>query len=102
MPCTRSKPSRYRGRLIHTHNLPYYFHHGGGIAQFQFALGQHVDGLARDLGMDPVEFNLLNAVEKGHTTMDRHSLRQLRFERVHREDRATVRLEGQVRQVTAV
>lgn len=62
--------ARYRGRLIHTNNLPFYFHHGGGIAQFQFALGQHVDGLARDLGMDPVEFNLLNAVEKGHTTMD--------------------------------
>jgi CO/xanthine dehydrogenase Mo-binding subunit len=62
--------ARYRGRLIHTNNLPYYFHHGGGIAQFQFALGQNLDGLARDLGMDPVEFNLLNAVEKGHTTMD--------------------------------
>ncbi len=61
--------SRYRGRLIHTHNLPYYFHHGGGIAQLQFALGQHVDALARDMGMDPVEFGLLNAVEKGHTTM---------------------------------
>ncbi|HJP04592.1 MAG: xanthine dehydrogenase family protein molybdopterin-binding subunit [Gammaproteobacteria bacterium] len=62
--------SRYRGRLIHTNNLPYYFHHGGGIAQFQFALGQHMDALARDLGMDPVEFNLQNAVEEGYTTMD--------------------------------
>jgi len=62
--------ARYRGRLVHTHNQPYYFHHGGGIAQFQFALGQHLDGLARDLGMDPVAFNLLNAVEAGHTTLD--------------------------------
>jgi len=62
--------SRYRGRLVHTNNLPYYFHHGGGIAQFQFALGQHIDGLARDIGMDPVDFNLLNAVEEGHTTME--------------------------------
>ena len=62
--------SRYRGRLVHTNNLPYYFHHGGGIAQFQFALGQHLDALARDMGMDPVDFNLLNAVEEGHTTMD--------------------------------
>ena len=61
---------RYRGRLVHTHNQPYYFHHGGGIAQLQFALGQHLDGLALDLGMDPVEFNLLNAVEVGHTTLD--------------------------------
>jgi 4-hydroxybenzoyl-CoA reductase subunit alpha len=62
--------SRYRGRLIHTNHMPYYFHHGGGLAQFQFALGQHMDALARDAGMDPVDFNLLNAVEKGHTTMD--------------------------------
>ncbi len=62
--------ARYRGRLVHTHNQPYYFHHGGGIAQFQFALGQHLDALARDLGMDSVEFSLLNAVEAGHTTLD--------------------------------
>jgi len=62
--------SRYRGRLIHTNHLPYYFHHGGGIAQLQFALGQHMDALAHDMGMDPVEFNLLNAVETGYTTPD--------------------------------
>jgi len=62
--------ARYRGRLVHTNNQPYYFHHGGGIAQFQFALGQHLDGLAQDLGLDPVEFNLLNAVEEGHTTLE--------------------------------
>ena len=61
--------TRYRGRLIYTNNLPYYFHHGGGIAQMAFAWGQHVDALARDIGMDPVEFHLRNAVDKGHTTM---------------------------------
>lgn len=61
--------ARYRGRLIHTNNIPYYFHHGGGIAQMQFGLGQHMDAVARDLGLDPIEFNLMNAVEKGHTTL---------------------------------
>jgi CO/xanthine dehydrogenase Mo-binding subunit len=61
--------TRYRGRLVHTNNLPYYFHHGGGLAQFQFAFGQHVNSLALDLDMDPVDFHLLNAVEKGHTTL---------------------------------
>jgi len=64
------KASRYRGRLAHTNHMPYYFHHGGGIAQLQFALGQHMDGLAHDLGMDSVEFSLLNAVEKGYTSPD--------------------------------
>ena len=60
--------SRYRGRLAHTNHLPYYFHHGGGLAQFQFALGQHMDELAQELGMDSVEFSLLNGVEEGYTT----------------------------------
>ena len=64
------KASRYRGRLVHTNHLPYYFHHGGGIAQFQFALGQHMDALAHDLGMDSVEFSLLNGVEEGYTSPD--------------------------------
>ncbi|MGI9342272.1 MAG: xanthine dehydrogenase family protein molybdopterin-binding subunit [Gammaproteobacteria bacterium] len=62
--------SRYRGRLVHTNHLPYYFHHGGGLAQFQFALGQHMDELAHELGMDSVEFSLLNGVETGYTTPD--------------------------------
>lgn len=61
--------TRYRGRLVHTNNLPYYFHHGGGLAQLQFAFGQHVNSIALDLGLDPVDFHLLNAVEKGHTTL---------------------------------
>ena len=28
-----------------------------------------MDAVARDLGLDPIEFNLMNAVEKGHTTL---------------------------------
>ena len=62
--------SRYRGRLAHTNHLPYYFHHGGGLAQMQFSLGQHMDELAHELGMDSVEFGLLNGVEEGYTTPD--------------------------------
>jgi len=61
--------ARYCGRLIHTNNIPYYFHHGGGIAQMAFGLGLHMDALARDIGLDPVEFHLRNAVTKGHTNM---------------------------------
>jgi 4-hydroxybenzoyl-CoA reductase subunit alpha len=61
--------TRYRGRLIYTNNMPYYFHHGGGLAQMQFGWGQHLDALARDLGMDPVDFHLRNAVDKGYTSM---------------------------------
>lgn len=65
----RIEASRFRGRLVCTNHMPYYFHHGGGLAQMQFGWGQHFDALARDVGLDPVEFHLRNAVEKGHTTM---------------------------------
>ena len=59
---------RYRGRLVYTNNVPYWFHHGGGIAQMQFAWGQHIDEVAQALGQDPVDFMLRNAVEKGYRT----------------------------------
>ena len=61
--------TRYRGRLLYTNNIPYYFHHGGGLAQLQFAYGQHVDQLALDIGLDPVAFLLKNSVEPDHTTV---------------------------------
>lgn len=60
---------RYRGRLVYTNNMPYWFHHGGGIAQMAFAWGLHLDQVARRLGMDPVAFHLRNAVGKGHRTL---------------------------------
>jgi len=59
---------RFLGRLVYTNNIPYYFHHGGGMSPMQFAYGQHLDMIANDLGMDPVEFQLKNAVDKGYTT----------------------------------
>ncbi len=60
---------RYRGRLIYTNNMPYWFHHGGGIAQMHFAWGRHLDEVAAAIGMDPVDFLLRNAVGKGHRTL---------------------------------
>lgn len=60
---------RYHGRVVYTNNMPYWFHHGGGIAQMQFAWGRHIDEVADALSMDPVDLMLLNAVKKGHRTM---------------------------------
>jgi 4-hydroxybenzoyl-CoA reductase subunit alpha len=60
---------RYKGRLVYTNNVPYFFHHGGGLVPSQFALGQHLYLIAQDLGMDPVDFQLKNGVDKGHTTL---------------------------------
>ena len=56
--------------LVYTNTVPYESHHGGGIAQMHFGWGQHLNHVAGELGMDPVEFHLRNAIEKGHTTLD--------------------------------
>ncbi len=60
---------RYQGKLVYTNNIPYYFHHGGGMSPEQFALGQHLDLIAQDLGIDPVDLQLKNAFAKGDTTL---------------------------------
>ena len=66
----KTEAMRYKGRLVYTNNLPYFFHHGGGLVPSQFALGQHLNLIAQDLGMDPVDFQLKNSVEKGYTTLN--------------------------------
>ncbi|MCP4199687.1 MAG: molybdopterin-dependent oxidoreductase [Proteobacteria bacterium] len=57
---------RYRGRVVYTNNTPYYFHHGGGLVPLQFALGQQFTRIAEDIGVDPVELQIKNAVDKGY------------------------------------
>jgi 4-hydroxybenzoyl-CoA reductase subunit alpha len=60
--------SKFRGKLIYTNNLPYVFHHGTGMVALRFALGSQLDLIAQDLGIDPVEIRLKNAVDKKYTT----------------------------------
>ncbi len=64
----RVEAAEYTGRLVYTNNIPYEWHHGGGMSTGQYAFGQHLDLICQDLGMDPLEFQLKNAVEKGHVT----------------------------------
>ena len=60
--------TKFRGRLVYTNNPPYVFHHGTGMVAFRFALDSQLDLVAQDLGMEPVEIRLKNAVDKGYTT----------------------------------
>ncbi|MCP4715724.1 MAG: molybdopterin-dependent oxidoreductase, partial [Deltaproteobacteria bacterium] len=61
---------RYRGRLVYTNNIPYMYHHGGGMSPVQFAFGQQLCLIARDCGIDPLELHLKNAVHKDYTTIN--------------------------------
>ncbi len=60
--------SNFTGRLVYTNNKPYFFHHGTGMVAMRFALGSQLDLMAQDLGIDPVELRLKNAVDKNFTT----------------------------------
>ena len=60
--------SRYSGKLIYTNNPPYFFHHGAGLVAMRFAIDSQLNLIAQELGIDPVEFRLKNAVEKGYIT----------------------------------
>ena len=60
--------TKFTGRLVYTNNRPHVFHHGTGMVALRFALGGQLDLLAQDLGIDPVEIRLKNAVDKGYTT----------------------------------
>jgi 4-hydroxybenzoyl-CoA reductase subunit alpha len=60
--------AKYRGRLVYTNNPPYMFHHGTGMVALRFALGSQLELIAQDLGIDPVELRLKNAVDKNYTT----------------------------------
>ncbi len=63
---------KYNGRVVYTNNIPYLFHHGGGFVPARFSFGTHLDLVAEDIGIDPVEIRLKNAVTKGHTTLSKN------------------------------
>jgi CO/xanthine dehydrogenase Mo-binding subunit len=56
---------RFRGRAISTNNPNAGEFRGIGSTQLMFCLGAHLDDVASRLGVDPVEFYALNAVEPG-------------------------------------
>ncbi len=61
---------RYNGRFVFTNTVPKGSHHGGIFGRMSAGWMQHMNRVAKELGMDPVEFHLQNAVEKGHKAMD--------------------------------
>ncbi|HXX04074.1 MAG TPA: molybdopterin cofactor-binding domain-containing protein, partial [Xanthobacteraceae bacterium] len=74
VPVHASGPYRmphYRAltRAIHTHLVPAGAFRGFGVPQSAIAQEQLVDELAIKLGMDPLEFRILNALEAGDATV---------------------------------
>lgn len=61
---------RYRGRFVFTNTVPKGSHHGGIFGRMSAGWMQHMNRVAEELGMDPLEFHLKNAVEPGHEAME--------------------------------
>jgi len=61
---------RYRGRFVFTNTVPKGSHHGGIFGRMSAGWMQHLNRVAEELGMDPADFHLHNAVEPGHEAMD--------------------------------
>lgn len=60
---------RSRARLVYTHNPPRGAFRGFGGTQMLFALNSHIDTMARQLGLDPVEVHKRNAIGRGEVSV---------------------------------
>jgi 4-hydroxybenzoyl-CoA reductase subunit alpha len=61
---------RFRSRAILTNSPPYFCHHGGPMAPMSAGWMQHLTRVAEQLGIDPIDFHIRNAVTKDHQTFD--------------------------------
>jgi CO/xanthine dehydrogenase Mo-binding subunit len=68
--------ARIRARAVATNTPPNGAFRGFGAPQTQFAVECHLDRIASELGMDPVELRRLNAVEVGDVTPTGQTLRE--------------------------
>jgi CO/xanthine dehydrogenase Mo-binding subunit len=68
--------ARIRARAVATHTPPNGAFRGFGAPQTQFAVECHLDVVAAELGMDPIELRRRNALRVGDTTPTGQTLRE--------------------------
>ena len=61
---------RYKGRFVFTNTVPKGSHHGGIMGRMSAGWMQHIAHVAEELGMDPLELHLKNAVDAGYESPD--------------------------------
>ncbi len=60
---------RSHATLVYTHTPPHGAFRGFGGTQMLFALNSHIDAMARQLDLDPLEVHRRNAIERGETSV---------------------------------
>jgi len=59
---------KLRSYGIYTNKIYVGSYRASGVADMTFAVESHTDSIARQLGMDPIEFRILNAVHEGDSS----------------------------------
>ena len=81
--------TRIEVQTVYTNNVPGGHQRAPGEPQALFAGESHVDIIARELGMDPLEFRLRNAMRRGDTAPSGGAVREVRavevWERLRQE-----------------
>jgi CO/xanthine dehydrogenase Mo-binding subunit len=72
----RCENTRITGRAMFTNTPPNGAFRGFGAPQTEFAVEVHMDRIAEQLGMDPVELRRINALKAGDTTATGQTLRE--------------------------
>lgn len=78
LPTYHVPVARYVMRTVYTNTVPGGHMRAPGEVQALFAGESHVDMMARELGMDPLQFRLLNALEQGQTGPANERYREVR------------------------
>jgi carbon-monoxide dehydrogenase large subunit len=71
--------------MVYTNTVPCGYHRAPGEVQGIFAGESHMDVIARELGMDPVDLRLKNLVQEGEEFANGHRYQEMRVEEVLRE-----------------
>ncbi len=65
---------RYTGLLVYTNNPPTGVQRGAGNPQIRFAVESHLDMIAAELGLDPMDVRLRNSLQPGDVTANRFQI----------------------------
>lgn len=71
----RTPHVRMEGYIVYTNQVPSGYFRAPGELQALFAAESHMDMMAKELGLDPLEFRLLNALREGDTKPNGKPLR---------------------------
>ncbi|MBM2809338.1 MAG: hypothetical protein HW416_97 [Chloroflexi bacterium] len=75
----RIQHSKIESFVAYTNSVPGGHYRGPGSVQSLFAVESHMDTIAREMGIDPIELRLINAIQDGDRAPDGHHWTKILF-----------------------